>query len=366
MNGFTLKKKGTKVELRIYDFIGGWDGVMASDVVKELKAAGNVDEIDVIINSPGGFVFDGIAIFNELKTNKAKVNVFVRGLAASAASVVAMAGDSITMEESSFLMIHNASGLTIGMAEDHRKTAEALDKMDGELAAIYARRSGENVKKARLWMESESWFTAKEAVDAGLADESVVDADDGIAAIYKADYTNRWTNMPDQVAAMLKPKPSEVPAHIEGADNPNNEVQEMADQKPPAPKDAQENELKSATITELEAACQGADAEFILAQMRDNATVADAQTVWIVEQQTQLTAAKKDLSEAREKKTEKPGVPPLASNASVETEGSDPKAEWDAAVDAEKKLGRDNQQAVMNANRKNPGLRQAMVDAANA
>ena len=163
------------LELRIYGDIdvGSPEGVSADAVVRQIKNATHAKRIDVSINSAGGSMFSGIAIFNALKDHPAEVTVKVDGLAASAASIIAMAGDTIEMGEGSFLMVHRASGFVYGQADDMLKTAEILEKADGEIIDVYARRSKKPVETVRGWVEAETWFTGQEAVEAGLADRIV-------------------------------------------------------------------------------------------------------------------------------------------------------------------------------------------------
>lgn len=156
----------------IYDEIGQSDwypAVGAKDVIAALSSIGRVAAIDVRINSPGGDVFEGEAIYNALLRNQAKINVFIDGLAASAASFIAMAGDSIEIAENAFLMIHNSWIYAMGNKADLTKTVDLLGKVDANLAAIYATRSGIDVAKITEMMDAETWFTAKEALDNKLA-----------------------------------------------------------------------------------------------------------------------------------------------------------------------------------------------------
>jgi ATP-dependent Clp endopeptidase proteolytic subunit ClpP len=156
------------VEVAIYDEIGYW-GVTASDFVNELSGV-DAKNITLRVNSPGGDVFDGLAILNSLRNHPATVNVMVDGLAASAASFIAMAGDSVTMAPNSMMMIHEASGLCMGNAVDMRELADLLDKTSANIADIYSRRSGRPADEHRSAMRSETWYSDQEAVDAGLAD----------------------------------------------------------------------------------------------------------------------------------------------------------------------------------------------------
>lgn len=161
---------GGTASLYIYDEIG-WFGVTASDLVDELSQLTGVTAIDLHINSPGGDVFDGLAIMNCLRAHPANVTTYVDGIAASIASVIAMAGDRIVMGAHSQFMIHEGSGLCIGDADDMRKTAELLDFQSDNIAGVYAAKAGGTPEEWRTRMRAETWFTAEEAVAAGLADE---------------------------------------------------------------------------------------------------------------------------------------------------------------------------------------------------
>lgn len=161
-------KSEAETEVFIYDEIGLW-GVTAGDFVNELRDIKS-DTITLRINSPGGDVFDGIAIYNACKRHRAIINVFIDGIAASAASFIAMAGDTVTMMPHTQMMIHEAHGLVIGPADDMRKMADILDKSSDNIASIYAERAGGTVAEWRERMQDETWLSAEEAVELGLAD----------------------------------------------------------------------------------------------------------------------------------------------------------------------------------------------------
>lgn len=175
-------KTAESVDVYLYDEIGMW-GVTASDFVNEIAKL-DTKEIKLHINSPGGSVFDGVAIYNSLVNHKASITVMVDGLAASAASFIAQSGDSVIMGTGSTMMIHEASGGVWGNAEDMRQTADILDKLSGTISEFYAIRAGGSAAMWRGIMKAETWYTAQEAVDAGLADS---------VSKTKADATeNRW------------------------------------------------------------------------------------------------------------------------------------------------------------------------------
>lgn len=159
-------------EVAIYEAIGGWWGMAASDFVAEISKI-TTGNIRVRINSPGGSVFDSIAIYNALVMHPANITTQVDSLAASGASIIAMSGDRIVMGVGSQMMIHDAMGVEYGNAAVMRDMADFLDKQSQNIAEIYehASRNEMSSDEWRALMLAETWMTAKEAVDAGLADE---------------------------------------------------------------------------------------------------------------------------------------------------------------------------------------------------
>ncbi len=155
-------------EVLLYDEIGGW-GISSDQFARDLAKV-TAKTIRLRIHSPGGSVFEGINIFNALRRHGAKIEVHVDALAASIASIIAMAGDEIHMAENAYLMIHNPWTIEVGDAEQMMKTAEVLEKLQSTMAAIYAKRSGKTAAEAQKWMDEETWFTAAEAQTANLID----------------------------------------------------------------------------------------------------------------------------------------------------------------------------------------------------
>ena len=174
---YSMKASGDTAEILIYEVIGEdfWTGggVTAKGFSDELKALGDVKTINLRINSPGGSVFDGVAIYNNLAQHPAKVNVYIDALAASIASIIAMAGDTITMAENAMMMIHNPWALVVGDSNDMRKEADLLDKIRDTLVTTYATRTGKKAEEITAMMDAETWFTAEEAKEAGFADAIV-------------------------------------------------------------------------------------------------------------------------------------------------------------------------------------------------
>lgn len=149
----------------------GWE-IMAGDVIQQLGSITATD-VTVHLNSPGGDVFEGQAIRNQLLDYPARIEMRVDALAASIASVIAMAGDRIVMNRQARMMVHDASGLVIGDADDMRAMAEVLDAVSDDIAAVYAARAGGTTVSWRDVMRAETWFSAEETVAAGLADEAI-------------------------------------------------------------------------------------------------------------------------------------------------------------------------------------------------
>lgn len=165
---FRVSADADTAVVHIYDEIGGW-GIWASDLVPALRAL-KVDTIEVHLNSPGGDYFDGVAIGNALAEHSANVVMHVDGMAASAASIIAMAGDDIIMHPGSQMMIHDALTMTYGNAAEHEKTRTLLDSASQDIAQLYAVRSGTgDADTWRTAMQAETWYRGDEAVSAGLA-----------------------------------------------------------------------------------------------------------------------------------------------------------------------------------------------------
>lgn len=161
-------KDSGEAEVWIYDEIGYW-GTTGADFAQALAAI-DAKTITLRLNSPGGSVFDGVAIHNALAQHPATVNVVVDGIAASIASVIAMAGDSVVMGRGTRMMIHNPAGVAIGGAAEFRAFADLLDELAKDIGGFYSARAGGSLDQWLASMDAETWYSAQEAVDAGLAD----------------------------------------------------------------------------------------------------------------------------------------------------------------------------------------------------
>jgi len=168
---FSIKAKAAgAAEIKIYDEIGMW-GITARQFSDELSALGQVKQISLFIHSPGGDVFDGIAIYNLLKKHPANITVHIDGLAASMASVIAMAGDKVVMPENAMLMIHKPWGISGGNANEMRDYADLLDKVEAVLIPAYATKTGKSTDELAQMLEGETWLNGRECVEQGFADE---------------------------------------------------------------------------------------------------------------------------------------------------------------------------------------------------
>ncbi len=201
-----MAKAGKAAEVLIYDeigvgFFGG--GVAATDLIKQLQGLKleSGDELTVRINSPGGNMFEGFAIHNYLRSVRAKVVVRIDGVAASAASMIAMAGDRIEMPANAMLFIHNPWMWAAGDSRVMRKTAEDLDQMRDSAATSYLRKAGDKLTRPDLlkMLDDETWLSAEDSVKYGLAD--AVDEPVRAAALAQFDFSKYGFPVPKALAA---------------------------------------------------------------------------------------------------------------------------------------------------------------------
>lgn len=218
--------RGVETHVYLYDEIGGW-GITANDFVADLMDIVS-NRITLHLSSPGGSVFDGVAIYNALMDHPSRVDVLVDSVAASAASFIAQAGDSITMNRNSEMMIHNARGMAQGDSKLMREMAVLLDRQNDKIAAIYQDRAGGTLEHWLNAMGNETWYSPEEAVKAGLADRAVVDSDDD-----PGEPGSRFTDVKGSIAESFKyssraqaPDPPETP-------EPDPLPEESADEPPP-------------------------------------------------------------------------------------------------------------------------------------
>jgi ATP-dependent protease ClpP protease subunit len=199
-------KAGGELEILLYSVIGEdfWtgDGITAKKFAEDLKAAGSVSKICLRVNSPGGNVMDGLAMFNTLLAHPATVTAQIDGLAASIASVIIMAASQIDIGENSLLMIHNPSTLVAGDANEMRKMAETLDVVKASMIRAYRRHTTKSESEIGELMDSETWWGGSEAVEAGFADRVINqdESEDDLAAAVRSPIFAKFRHVPARVA----------------------------------------------------------------------------------------------------------------------------------------------------------------------
>ncbi|EEJ42634.1 MULTISPECIES: head maturation protease, ClpP-related [Leuconostoc] len=207
-NYFQMKATNNVAQIDIFGDIVSekWfdEETSATSFRDALKELGDVSTINLSINSGGGSVFDGIAIYNMLKSHKATVNVYIEGLAASIASVIAMAGDTITMRSGSMIMVHMPWTLSQGNAEEMRKTADTLEKTGDSIVDIYSERTGISSDDIRNIMNDETWLSAEEAVEQGWATK--LDKKEAVMNSVPKEILGRFSNVPKNVLARVEKK----------------------------------------------------------------------------------------------------------------------------------------------------------------
>lgn len=176
-----------------------WDDadVTAADFAKDLNALGDIKTLNIYINSYGGSVFQGQAVYSILKRHSAEKNVYVDGIAASIASLIATAGDNIYMPENAMMMIHNPWGFAMGNAQEMRQMADSLDKIRKAMIPAYLNKTGEKLTEDKLveLLDAESWLTAQECYDYGLCDKLLEEKK--IAASVSTEMLEKYKNVPD-------------------------------------------------------------------------------------------------------------------------------------------------------------------------
>lgn len=225
---FTIKAaKNDTAEISIYDEIGFW-GVTAQQFAKDLKALGNnLKQINLHIHSPGGDVFDGIAIYNLLKNHPANKTVYIDGLAASMASVIAMAGNEIIMPENAMMMIHKPWGIQGGDADDMRKYADLLDKVESTLITAYTAKTGKSETDLAEMLKEETWLTGKECIEQGFADKLAAPL--VAMACIQSKKLEDYTNMPETIKNMLFKPQGNAGAATTTPEQPKNTTQQAVE-----------------------------------------------------------------------------------------------------------------------------------------
>ncbi|MED1205841.1 head maturation protease, ClpP-related [Heyndrickxia acidicola] len=201
--------------------------VSAMTFKNDLDALGSVSTINLHLNSPGGSVFDGMAIGAMLKQNSAQVNVYIDGLAASIASVIAMSGDTIFMPSNAMMMVHQPWSMVIGSAEEMRKQADTLDKISASMKQTYLFKAGDKLNEETLdtLLNNETWLSAQDCINYGLADE-ILPANQ-VAASISEDLFARYSNVPKSLLHKEEP----VITHNEVSNKKQEEKPNLIQQK---------------------------------------------------------------------------------------------------------------------------------------
>ena len=275
---YKIKAKEDSAEISIFGDIGAsWfgDSVTVADFKKDFDAVKDKASIHILINSPGGDVFDGIAIYNIIATEREKVSVEVMALAASAASIIALAGSSLSIDTAGFFMIHNPWSWAMGGADDMRETADLLDKIGGELVNIYEAHSDLSADEIQEYMDVDTWFTADEAVEAGLADEQI--EHEAVAASVSIDSRYAYKHVPErfQGSAEGNKKPATIrdfEAYLRDSGFSKKESVDIAahgfetDQGEPEPEESQGEPVDAVDETDVQAEIPYG----VLVRMREN------------------------------------------------------------------------------------------------
>lgn len=287
-------------EILIYDQIGDsfWaEGLTAKQFAKDIKKLGPIENIDVRINSPGGSVFEGLAIYNQLKQHPAKVHVKIDGVALSMASVIAMAGDDIEMAENGLMMLHNPRGAVSGESKDMRRIAMMMDKAREGMIKAYVDKSGSDREEIEALIDAETWLDSADALSVGLIDS--VSGDVAMAAHFDMPDGLR---VPAHVSGHLNDlwEPKAKPKHSEGARQmaQSTKEQPIVDE-PKGPQPATLKELK--TLSGLDVLGDAAS-DFVLSQLDEDATLAEAQGA-LNAKMAELIKAKNDEIETVKKKS---------------------------------------------------------------
>lgn len=213
----------------IYDAIDPFWGVSSKQVVDEINQAKaeNADEIVLHINSPGGSVFEGFAIYNTIRSSGIKVTAKIEGLCASIATLIALAADTVEMGQYSQFMIHNPFMGVEGDADKMRQSAEMLAKIENQLIDAYKRKTKKDEQEIRDLMKAETWFTAEQAKEHGFVD--VISEPVAIAALYTNKSKNKMSKDKNSVAAKFEALAAKIQAFIEGEESPKNGMMKLRD-----------------------------------------------------------------------------------------------------------------------------------------
>ncbi len=251
---YQFECRGGVATITIFDVIDRFGGISSKDIAADLKAAGDVKTLRVHVNSEGGEILEGIAMYTLFLDHPARVEMFVDGMALSVAAMVVMAGDHIQIAQNARMMIHDPVGTAVAApADEHRSVAALLDSLHATIVETHAKRTGRTAQKIEEAMAAETWFTAEEAVAFGLADSIG-------KALKVAAYVDAglYSHTPQELIAHHK----EPPMADEG-----NEITTTLETS------TERLAVPIASFEELESSLPGADSDFVLGQLRAKATL---------------------------------------------------------------------------------------------
>ncbi len=314
-------------EIELRDEIGGW-GVTAAQFSRDLKALGKLSEIHLTIQSPGGSILEGHALFNILRAHPAAVHAHI-DFAASMATVVAMAADHRTIAENGWFMVHNPWTVAMGESEELRKQADLLDKMKEQIVTAYEDATGLDRAEIVAMMDDETWMTGAEAVAAGFADD-VSPAIKAAASIAPWKLTDipaaaaEWLDLTGMDVEPIAPaEPMDPETETEGdpdnGSDPADPPYELADLGGDGPVDALAVQIREAANAAYEEGLAAGATEARAEAVKEAAATVNALQNKVAELTTALAAADKCLADERE-----------AHKAALDKAKAEAKAEADA------------------------------------
>lgn len=300
-------------EVLIYDTIGGsfWEeGITAKQFREDLKALGDVDEIVVRINSVGGSVGEGLAMYTSLKNHSAKIRVAIDGVALSMASGVAMAGDEIEMASNGLMMIHNPQTYAAGDKKSFERAIQSLEASKKALMVAYRDQTGADDETVDAWMENETWFDAQEALENKLVTSVVGEVATAACAVSIPDNLKVPGIYANRLAAFCNPQGEEMPK-----DETKTETAPKVENTGP----------QAATLEELEA-LSGATSEFVVEQLKNKATLVQAtnslNAKLVAERDAAVTAKREVEKSTIDNKDESLGVDPVKNSGEQPDDGA--------------------------------------------
>jgi len=355
-------------EILVYGVIGrsSWgdkDGYVPAKefigAIDKMVAAGPGD-VHIRINSPGGDVWDGTAIYNGIFKHRDRCVCTVEGVAFSMASVIALAGRECRMYATSQFMIHNPKTFAYGEEKDFEQTLRGLQTAKAALVKAYTFKSGKSEQEVSDAMSATTWMTADEAQAFGFVDAVIGEEAPSIAACFDMaawqDYYRNGTPLPELVSGEAVSEP---------------EVDEGGEDPPVTVGESHKKEPETMKLSDIKSACPGASADFVMAQFEacekdENRTLTDVATAFAVEQTKALEVERAARIAAETKQPESPGVAPLAASGGNDEPEADPITAWEAAVSAGEAKKLTHAQAIRAVVVGKPELHKAYLVAHNA